>query len=217
VPALGVVDRALDGTPLYALRGELPVDIDERRVQCHLCGGWYRALAPTHLSRAHGLTADEYRELVGLRRRHALWAPDLIEAHSARLRARVAAEPRLRAAMAKGRALAQRGELQRQARSRLAERPMSLERERQLVESGARLGNGRAAAFRRDRERRAVELGFTDVAAYYERRYGDERRRLDEIAAELRSAESAVRGDLQRLGFGPDRTRSHGARWQAAR
>jgi hypothetical protein len=46
----------------------------------------------------------------------------MIEAHAARLRARIAAEPQLQAAMAKGRALAQRGELQRQALRHLAER-----------------------------------------------------------------------------------------------
>ena len=111
--------------------------------------------------------------------------------------------------MAKGRALAQRGELQRHARSRLAERPVNLERERQLARSGARLGSARAAAFRGDRERGALELGFADLAAYYQRR------RLEQIVADLGCAESAVRNDLQRLGLGPDRTRSHGARWQA--
>ena len=62
-----------------------------------------------------------------------------------------------------------------------------------------------------------MALGFTDLAGYYQRHYGDERRRLDEIAAELGCAESAVRGVLQRLGLGPDRTRSHGARWQSPR
>lgn len=217
VAALGVVDRALDGTPLYAARGELPVDVDEQRVQCHLCGGWYRALGSSHLWRIHGVTADEYRDLVGLRPRHPLWAPDLIDAQSDRLRARIAAEQRLRAAMAKGRALAQRGELQREAASRLAQRPTSLERERQLAVAGARLGNARASAFRRRRELRALALGFADLAAYYRHRYGDERRRLEELAAELGCAESAVRGDLLRLGLGPDRTRSHGARWAADR
>jgi hypothetical protein len=116
--------------------------------------------------------------------------------------------------MATGRALAQRGELQRQARSRLAERPISLERQRQLAESGARLGSPRAAAFRRARERRAVELGFSDLGSYYRWRYRNEHRRLDQIVAELGCAESALRNDLQRLGLGPDRTRSHGARWQ---
>jgi hypothetical protein len=107
--------------------------------------------------------------------------------------------------------------LQRQARSRLAERPVSLERERQLAETGARLGNARAAAFLRVRERRAIELNFADLATYYQRRYREQRRRLDQIAAELGCTESAVRGDLQRLGIGPDRTRSHGARWEARR
>jgi hypothetical protein len=209
----GVLGRLDDGTPFFAPLGELAHDRDENRVQCHLCGAWYRALAPTHLASAHGLTADEYRDLVGLRPRHSLWARDLIEAHAARLRARLAAEPRLRAAMAIGRALARRGELQREARARLAERPVSLERQRQLSETGARLGGARAAAFRQRRGIRAVELGFLDLAAYYAVRYGEERRRLDEIASELGCAESAVRGDLRRLGLGPDRTRSHGARW----
>lgn len=125
---LGVVDRAPDGTPLYAARGELPVDVDEQRVQCHLCGGWYRALGSSHLWRTHGVTADAYRDLVGLRPRHPLWAPDLIEAHSERLHARLVAEPRLRAALAKGHALARGGELQREATSRLEQRPTSLER-----------------------------------------------------------------------------------------
>jgi hypothetical protein len=217
VAGLRVVDRALDGTPLYAARGELPVDGDEQRVRCHLCGGWYRALGSSHLWRTHGVTADAYRDLVGLRPRHPLWAPDLIDAQRERLRARLDAEPRLRAAMAKGHALAQRGELQREATSRLAQRPTSLERERQLTIAGARLGNRRAAAFRRRRQLRALELGFADLAAYYRRRYGDERRRLEELAAELGCAESAVRGDLLRLGLGPDRMRSHGARWASDR
>jgi hypothetical protein len=45
------------------------------------------------------------------------------------------------------------------------------------------------------RLRRAVELGFSDLAAYYEKRYRDERCRLEQIAAELGCAESAVRTD----------------------
>src|SRR5215207_428930 len=124
-------------------------------------------------------------------------------------RARIAGEPQLRTAMAKGRALAQRGELQRVARARL-------ERERQLSESGARVGSARAAAFQRRRKNRAVELGFPDLATYYANRYFEQWRRVDEIAAELDCAVSSVRGDLRRLGLGPDRTRSHGARWKAA-
>jgi hypothetical protein len=210
VQAAHAVDHAPDGTPLFGPLGELMVDRDEQRVQCHLCGGWYRVLGSTHIRRAHGLTADEYRELTGLRPRHPLWAPDLLEAHGKRLQDRIAAEPRLRAAMEKGRALAQRNELQREARAQLAERPPSLERQRQLAEAGSRLGSKRAQAFRERRERRAIELGFLDLAAYYRRRYREEYRRLDELAAELGCAQSAVRGDLRRLSLGPDRTRSYG-------
>jgi hypothetical protein len=118
--------------------------------------------------------------------------------------------------MAKGIALARRGELQRKAQAFFAERAVSLERERQLKRDGARLGSARAEAFRRRRERAAVAAGFLTLAAYYERRYGDQRRRVDELALELGCAQSAVRGDLMRLGLGPDRSRSHGARWTHA-
>jgi ROS/MUCR transcriptional regulator protein len=104
------------GAPLHAARGELPVDLDEGRVQCHLCGRWYRALGSNHLLHSHGMTADEYRELVGLRPRHPLWAPDLSRAHGDRLRERIANEQPLRTAMAKGRALAQRGAATRSTR-----------------------------------------------------------------------------------------------------
>lgn len=108
-------------------------------------------------------------------------------------------------------------ELQREARARLAARPASLERERQLAAAGSLLGSARADRFRRQREQRAAALGFADLADYYRRRYRDERRRLDQLAAELRCAESAVRGDLQRLALGPDRRRSRGARWTTGR
>jgi hypothetical protein len=75
----------------------------------------------------------------------------------------------------------------------------------------------RAARYRRRRQERAIELGFADLAAYYRGRYGDERRRLDQLALELGCAQSAVRSDLRRLGLGPDRARSHGARWATSR
>jgi hypothetical protein len=210
------VDRAADGTPLFAPRGELRVDGEDGRVQCHLCGRWFRALASTHVWRAHGLSADDYRELVGLRPRHPLWAPDLSAAHAQRFRERLEREPELRAAMAKGLALARRGELQRKAQVLFAERAVSLERERQLKRDGSLLGSARAEAFRRRRERAAIAAGFPTLAAYYQSRYGEQRRRVDELALELGCAQSAVRGDLMRLGLGPDRSRSHGARWKRA-
>lgn len=44
---------------------------DGERVQCHECGRWFRALA-SHLTRAHGLSSEEYRALHGLPRTQSL-------------------------------------------------------------------------------------------------------------------------------------------------
>ena len=209
-----VVDRAADGTPLYAPRGELASEVDGSAVQCHLCGRWFRLLGAAHLPHAHGLTAAEYRVLVGLRPRHPLSAPDLSALRSTLMRERIASDRRIADAMAAGVALARRGELQRMAMAALRERPVEVERERQLAKSGARLGTARAAAFRERRDHRARALGYDDLEDFYRSRYDDGWARLDELATELGCAESSVRGDLQRLGLGPIRRRSYGARWR---
>ncbi len=54
-------NRLADGTPFSGRIGELAYDPDEDKVQCHLCGGWYRLLGSTHLI-WHGWTLEEYRE-----------------------------------------------------------------------------------------------------------------------------------------------------------
>jgi len=65
--------------PLYGELGVLATD--GQRVECHMCGGWYKLL-PSHVWRAHGATAAEYRALFGLAAKHGLVSADL----SARLR-----------------------------------------------------------------------------------------------------------------------------------
>ncbi len=65
-PQSTVVGRLEDGTPYFAPLGEMPYDPDEDRVQCHLCGGWYRVVGGTHIIVKHGWTADEYRAAFGL-------------------------------------------------------------------------------------------------------------------------------------------------------
>ena len=112
-----------------------------------------------------------------------------------------------------GIALARSGELHQTAGMTLRERPVAIERQRQLAQSGARLGTMRAAAYRKRRERRAQALGYHDLEGFYRSRYVHDNGRVETLAAELQCAESAVRNDLRRLGLGPDRTRSHGARW----
>ncbi len=55
------IDRLPDGTRYYGKIGELRYDLSEDRVQCHLCGGWYRHVGGSHLLRAHGWTIRQYR------------------------------------------------------------------------------------------------------------------------------------------------------------
>lgn len=61
-----LLGRLEDGTPYFAPLGEIPYDSDEDRVQCHLCGGWYRVVDSTHLIKVHGWNVTEYRERLGL-------------------------------------------------------------------------------------------------------------------------------------------------------
>jgi len=130
------------------------------------------------------------------------------------LRARLATDARLRAGIAVGAMLARDGALQRRAEEARRERGVSLERETQLATAGARLGSARAAAFAARREARARALGFAGLEVFYRCRYREQGARLEELAGELGCSESAVRGDLRRFGLGPDRSRSHGARWR---
>jgi predicted nucleic acid-binding Zn-ribbon protein len=60
--AAGELRRLADGTPYFGRLGELAYDPDEDRVQCHVCGGWFRLLGSSHLRRTHGWTLAEYRE-----------------------------------------------------------------------------------------------------------------------------------------------------------
>jgi hypothetical protein len=55
---------------------------------------------------------------------------------------------------------------------------------------------------------------YQGLEDFYRRRYLLQRARLEDLARELGCAESAVRGDLKRWRLGPDRARSHGARWR---
>ena len=212
-----MVGSLAETTGFHAPVGELQVDADGEHVQCHLCGRWYRHLGGAHLRGKHKISADEYRELVGLRPRHPLWAPASSASQAKRFVRRRSTDARIAEGTRKGAALARTGELQRQAKQYLAVRPKSIERERQLERQGAALGNARAARFLERREGRARDLGFPNLRAYYRQRYVTDRLRLADVTRELACAESAVRADLSRLGLGPDRTRSHGARWAVSR
>ena len=59
--------RLGDGTGYFAQLGEVSDDEATDKVQCHLCGGWFRGFGGSHLRRTHGWTLAEYREAFQLR------------------------------------------------------------------------------------------------------------------------------------------------------
>lgn len=54
-------------TSWFGKKGRLSYDPVEDKVQCHICGNWYKKLE-AHVWPKHGLLADEYREEFGLNR-----------------------------------------------------------------------------------------------------------------------------------------------------
>ncbi len=59
--------RLTNRAPFFGRLGEVSYDSDEDKVQCHLCGRWLRAIGGSHLSRVHGWTLAEYRDVFHLR------------------------------------------------------------------------------------------------------------------------------------------------------
>lgn len=55
----------------YGYQGVLLFDVEDDKVQCHLCGEWF-AYLPNHLHREHSTSAREYKEMVGLSQTTAL-------------------------------------------------------------------------------------------------------------------------------------------------
>lgn len=67
------------------------LDGDDERIMCHECGQYYRSLG-AHVSRAHDMTAAEYKDDHGLPRGTPLVAPALSREQSENARARVGTE-----------------------------------------------------------------------------------------------------------------------------
>jgi hypothetical protein len=100
-------------------------------VQCHACGGWFRSLA-NHVWRAHGLSADAYRALYGLRARTGLVGPALREAR------RQHAREHLRPYWDRASALAAaQGFAERSARRRGRTWPLEARRDPRTTRTGA--------------------------------------------------------------------------------
>lgn len=213
------VGRLEDGTPYFAPLGELPYDPDEDRVQCHLCGRWYRTIAGSHLQGAHGWTEDDYREAFGLERSHGLVAKGTAERLAQNFRRRLAADPQLRALVLQQRQRVASGELRWRGSG-----PQRLEHARKSTANVAAASErriaGRSAQARRDRRRDAQKvagrLGFPDIAAYLGDRLAGGFT-LRAIASETGRDVSWVKKLAIEHGLYTPMPRPHGpSRWQAA-
>jgi predicted nucleic acid-binding Zn-ribbon protein len=80
----GELAQLEDGTRFFGRLGELAYDRDEDRLQCHLCGEWFRFLGSSHLRRTHGWTLAEYREAFHLPVKVATCSRELSLQQSAR-------------------------------------------------------------------------------------------------------------------------------------
>jgi transposase-like protein len=86
-----IADRLADGTDYFGRLGQLAYDEAEDKVQCHLCGGWFRGFGGSHLRRTHGWTLAAYRVAFQLRATTATVAAGTSELLAANTRRRVAA------------------------------------------------------------------------------------------------------------------------------
>ena len=163
-----VVAVLADGTPSYAPLGT--VVRNGARVQCHLCGGWFRSVG-AHL-RAHGWGRAGYREAFGLERTESLEGAATRDRRSAALRRRAATEPAVRDGSAAGRALMRSGAIARAAAAAARGRAQPEQRRRKTLRSLAAISPAaRAAGTRRAAEERlrrvaadaAERLGFPDL------------------------------------------------------
>lgn len=81
-----------DGTPYSRRSGQLLWDSEEDRVQCHLCGAWFRFLGSSHPIRTRGWTLAEYREAFQLRANVPTCSEQLSVTHRAHTLRRIDAD-----------------------------------------------------------------------------------------------------------------------------
>lgn len=186
-----------DGTPLHAPPGQLTRHLDTGELCCHLCGRWFRFLG-SHV-RAHGHTADSYREAIGLCRTRALSHSQLSAAISTRQAAAYARDPDVRARFAPGQAKARAGVLTERARVALmaGDRPERAEARRRQMAAG-RAG----AARRRDDAlaERLASLGALDLGGYLRGAYADGAS-LETLAADTGLGHKRLRSAMTEAGI----------------
>ena len=158
-----------DGTGLHAPLGRLVDDPDTGRLCCHLCGRWFVSLG-VHV-RAHGYTADAYRDTMQLLRTRPLVSTEMSTSIATRQARAYQDSAQVRERFAESQQLARTGQLAWRARAGNLESWQRLER---IGTSGAQLAAGRATrARRREAHLAAVlaERGAPDLSTFLRTEY----------------------------------------------
>jgi len=191
-----VLGRLEDTTPYFAPMGELVIDRARDRVRCHLCGHWYRALAPAHL-RAHGWDLRDYRAAFGLSTRRPLQAPGLVAAHRRVMEELLRTTPSVSDALhvAQQRLIA--GEVTRPS----GRGPQPLEHRRKSADAARAASKAQKAQATRAGAARVRALGYATVGDYLRRRYLVDHASLDAIERELRTGQATLAVLMEQAGI----------------
>jgi lambda repressor-like predicted transcriptional regulator len=178
IPGLQAIVAVLpDGTPCYAPIGTMVVD--GPRVQCHLCGGWFRSVG-AHLS-VHGWDRQSYRQAFGLEFGQSLEGTDTRHRRARALRARRASDPIVRAGCEIGQEWVRSGALTRAAAQAARGRRQPEQRRRKTLHTLAGISPAaRAEGLRRHSQERlrrtateaAARLGHPDLGSLVRERIG---------------------------------------------
>ena len=189
-----------DGTPYFGLLGVLEFDEDQERIRCHLCGRWFRALAPGHLQRAHGWDHRDYKAAFGLTLRRPLQIPRLRDHRRVVMRDLLDTSSAVREALVAAQAKMRGGELDHLARAP-RRGPQPLEHQRKSAEAARR---ATIAVRARADARRLVcvrKLGYETVTAYLLKRYVEESASFQDVRRELRTGQVALGRLLDEAGI----------------
>lgn len=158
-----------DGTGLHTPLGQLVEDPATGRLCCHLCGRWFVSLG-AHV-RAHGYTADTYRDAMHLLRTRPLVSSEMSTSIATRQARAYRDSAQVRERFAEGQQLARTGQLAWRARAGNLESWQRLER---VETSYAQLAAGRATRARHREGHLAallVERGTPDLSTFLRTEY----------------------------------------------
>jgi hypothetical protein len=189
-----------DGTLYYAPLGELIVTDDGDGVVCHLCGRTLRLLATEHLRR-HGWTPQLYRQAFGLNRSQPLCAPTVSERRRELGAVRYRRNPRTRAGLQRGQALARSGQLLAISHASQPAGAAALQRRRRSAEVTATSREQRRRDAAARRQRLVRELGFDTERDYLLDRYVNLQWPVARIKAELGIGSSVLTEILDAAGI----------------